>query len=106
MTDVVPTHNSRSLRRGECPCCRREVALTFHHLIPRKMHRRPRFRKHYDRDTLNRGIFLCRRCHSGIHKRYDELTLARDFSTPDALLADPDLQRHFAWVARQKERSG
>lgn len=49
------------------------------------------------------GLFLCRRCHSGIHKRYDELTLAREFNTPEALLADPDLKRHFAWVSRQRE---
>jgi 5-methylcytosine-specific restriction endonuclease McrA len=106
MSELAPVQNSRALRRGQCPCCGREVALTFHHLIPRKVHRRPRFRKNFDRELLNRGMFLCRRCHNGIHKRYDEMTLARDFSTPEALLTDPDLQRHFNWVAKQRERSG
>jgi len=103
MEALTPAPNRRTLRRGQCPCCGREVPLTFHHLIPRKVHRRPRFRKHYDRETLNMGLFLCRRCHSGIHKRYDELTLAREFNTPEALLADPDLKRHFEWVSRQRE---
>ena len=102
MTDVVPTHNSRSLRRGQCPCCRREVALTFHHLIPRKMHRRPFFKKNYSRQQLSQGIYVCRLCHDGIHERFDELTLARRFADPAVLLQESSLQRHFKWVARQR----
>jgi Na+-translocating ferredoxin:NAD+ oxidoreductase RnfC subunit len=100
---IAATSNSRQRRSGSCPCCGRTVALTFHHLIPRKLHRRTRFRKRFDRDTLNRGIFICRRCHSGIHASYDEMTLASYFSTPNALLRDPTLRRHFAWVSRQRE---
>ncbi len=68
------------------------------------MHRRPRFRKAYDRDTLQLGLFVCRACHSGIHDTYDEITLATRFNTPAALLADPTLRRHFRWVARQRRR--
>jgi len=101
--DIEVTSNSRQRRSGVCPCCRRAVMLTFHHLIPRKVHRRARFRKKFDRDTLNGGIFICRRCHSGIHASYDEMTLANKFSTPDALLRDPTLRRHFDWVSRQRE---
>lgn len=85
-----------------CATCGRRTPLTFHHLIPRKLHRRTRFRRHYTREDLNRGIHVCRPCHSGIHRRYDEMTLARDFSTLERLLVDEDLRRHFAWVARQK----
>lgn len=85
-----------------CPLCKREVPLTFHHLIPRKVHRRNHFKKHYDKETLNQGIYICRPCHSGIHKYYDEMQLAKDFNTLDALQQDPDLQKHFSWVAKQK----
>lgn len=85
-----------------CATCGRKTPLTFHHLIPRKLHRRTRFRRHCSREELNRGIHVCRACHSGIHRRYDEMTLAREFSTLQRLLDDPDLSRHFAWVARQK----
>jgi hypothetical protein len=104
-TPIASTLRSRRAAAGICPCCGREVALTFHHLIPRKLHRRPRFRKHYQRGTLNRGIYICRRCHRGIHARYDELKLATHFADLAAILDDPDLQRHFAWVSRQRETS-
>ena len=102
----TPGEQPRATRRqpagDRCATCGRRTPLTFHHLIPRKLHRRTRFRRHYTREDLNRGIHVCRPCHSGIHRRYDEMTLARDFSTLERLLADEDLCRHFAWVARQK----
>ena len=47
---------------------------------------------------------MCRRCHSGIHKRHDEMTLGKHYATLERLLADPDLKQHFEWVAKQRER--
>lgn len=90
-------------RPERCPLCRRRVALTYHHLIPRKLHRRPRFRKRFSRAELHEGVFVCRACHDGIHDRYDEMELARRFPTLASLAADPELGRHFAWVARQRK---
>jgi len=87
-----------------CPLCGRNTPLTFHHLIPKKMHRRTYFRKNYDKTTLNQGIYICRMCHSGIHKLYDEMTLAKRFNSFALLAADPALQKHCQWVARQKRR--
>lgn len=89
-------------KSGQCPLCQRECALTFHHLIPRKMHRRTYFRKHYSREQLNQGIAICRACHNGIHKTYDEMQLAKHFHNLASLQQDPTLARHFQWVARQK----
>ncbi|GGY37294.1 hypothetical protein GCM10011297_08000 [Bacterioplanes sanyensis] len=91
-----PTHQ-------HCQLCQRQVDLTFHHLIPRKMHRRTYFRKHFSREERNLGIWICRRCHSGIHRLYDEMTLAKQLCTLPALLNDPAVQKHIAWVAKQKE---
>ena len=79
--------------------------LTFHHLIPKKLHRRTRFKKHFSREELNRGINICRQCHSGIHSRYDEMELFQHFSEPAALLEDPELKKFFEWVSRQRIRS-
>ena len=93
---------SRSLRHGPCPACHRHTGLSFHHLIPRKMHRRNYFKKHFSREQLSLGIYLCRQCHDGIHDRFDEITLAKRFSDPDILLAEPELQTHFAWVGKQR----
>ncbi|KAB7624077.1 HNH endonuclease [Alkalilimnicola sp. S0819] len=89
---------------NHCALCGRREPLTLHHLIPRKVHRRARFAKRYRREELNQGVLVCRRCHDGIHRRYDEMTLATRLNTLEALRADPDLARHFAWVAKQKRR--
>ncbi|MEZ5536494.1 MAG: hypothetical protein R3F02_12810 [Thiolinea sp.] len=89
-------------KHGTCPLCQRECPLTFHHLIPRKLHRRTHFRKHYSKEQLHQGINICRQCHNGIHRRYDEMQLAKILSTLEALQSDETLSRYFAWVARQK----
>ncbi len=86
-----------------CATCHRVVPLTFHHLIPRKVHRRAHFRKHYDRAELNRGVYVCRRCHKGIHRSYDEMALAQRFCSLESLLSDDALANHFRWVAKQRE---
>jgi 5-methylcytosine-specific restriction endonuclease McrA len=92
----------RRTTRAACPCCGRVLPLTFHHLIPKKLHRRARFRKLFSREQLNNGMQVCRQCHDGIHHRYDEMTLYREFSDPQALLLDPELNKFFIWVGRQK----
>ncbi len=89
-------------KQGCCELCNRDTALTFHHLIPRKMHRRPRFRKDFSREQLNAGVELCRACHTGLHRLFDEMTLAKRLNTLKALKADEAVQRHVSWVARQK----
>lgn len=87
-----------------CDLCGREAPLTFHHLIPRKVHRRARFRRRYDRDTLrSEGLMICRPCHDGIHDLIpDEQQLALEYNTREKLLAHPGIARHVAWVRKQK----
>ncbi|MEO0436704.1 MAG: hypothetical protein AAF098_07335 [Pseudomonadota bacterium] len=85
-----------------CATCGRATRLTFHHLIPKKMHRRQYFRKHFSKEKLNLGVRVCRPCHTGIHKAFDEMTLAKNYNTLEKLLAEESLARHFAWVRKQK----
>jgi len=82
--------------------CERITTLTFHHLVPKKMHRRKRFKKRFTRQELNQGIDICPRCHKGLHKLYDEQTLAERLYTIQLLQADEAVARHCAWVAKQK----
>lgn len=89
-------------KNGVCCCCARETALTFHHLIPRKMHRRTHFKKHYSKEQLQSGIMVCRVCHSGIHKRFDEMRLAKELYSLAELKRNDELSRFFDWVAKQK----
>ncbi|MEJ2309562.1 MAG: hypothetical protein P8Z31_11665 [Gammaproteobacteria bacterium] len=101
---MAKLHNRKEDRKfGTCQLCRRTTRLTFHHLIPKKLHRRRRFRKDYSREELNRGIDICRQCHNGLHDLYDEMTLARQLSTLDALLHDEAVMRHVRWASRQKK---
>ena len=92
----------RGARAGDCPLCRRTTALTFHHLIPKKMHRRRFFQKTYNRQQLAAGIYICRQCHNGIHTLFDEMTLAKHFNSLERLLLDEPLLKHCRWVARQR----
>ena len=86
-----------------CALCGRHVHLTFHHLIPRKVHRRARFRKHYTKQELNRGIWICRQCHRGLHKLFDEMQLANSLNTLELLKQNSALENHVQWVAKQRE---
>lgn len=92
-----------SKKEGICQLCDRTTQLTFHHLIPKKVHRRPRFKKQYSKIDLEQGIDICHLCHRGIHRLYDEMTLAQQLNSLDKLMADPGLQTHVAWVSKQKK---
>ncbi len=102
MTQFDVTPSSRRGKNGRCPLCRRRLPLTFHHLIPKKLHRRPRYRRRFQRIELARGIYICRECHDGIHAAYSEAELAKRFFTPESIATDPRLSRHFTWLSRQR----
>ena len=87
---------------GVCCLCERETDLTFHHLIPRMVHSRKHFKKHFTKEELNTGIDICQQCHSIIHDSYTEMELAKKYYTLDALITDPFLANQFAWVSKQK----
>jgi len=76
--------------------------LTAHHLIPRKLHRRKHFKKNFEKAELQNTISICRECHSGLHKLYDEMQLGKTLNTIDKLLRDPQVKKHIEWVARQR----
>ena len=94
--------DSVSSRSKLCELCGREAHLTFHHLIPRKVHRRQRFKKQYTKAQLAEGIYICQLCHRGIHRFYDEMTLALRFNAKDKLLEDESVNKHVNWVRKQK----
>lgn len=86
-----------------CELCGRDKPLTFHHLIPRSMHRKTRFQKRYDKEFMRTaGLMICHLCHNGIHDLISERELAEQFPTKEALLAHPPLVKHLGWVRKQK----
>ena len=86
----------------QCQLCQRECMLTFHHLIPRKVHRRTYFKKRYAKAELQQGVLLCRLCHKGIHTLYDEMTLAKQLNSLALLKTDDKIKQHVAWVRKQR----
>jgi len=87
---------------GTCECCGRDSDLTFHHLIPRFLHKKKWFKKNYTRDQMNQGIDVCSDCHKGIHSIYDEQILGKQFNTKEKILTDKALKKHFVWVSKQR----
>ena len=103
-TEASTTPPRSSRRPDSCELCGRAKPLTFHHLIPRKNHRRPRFRRRYSNHEMrHRGLYLCGPCHRGIHDLIpDESELGERYTTRELLLAHEGIARHVAWVAKQK----
>ena len=40
-------------------------------------------------------------CHKEIHARFTEAELARQFNTPEAIRADPRMERFLTWIAKR-----
>lgn len=85
-----------------CELCERATALTRHHLIPKTRHRNRRNKRHFSREEVKtRILWVCRPCHSHIHKCLTEKALEREFNTREALLAHPPIQRFIQWIRRK-----
>lgn len=87
-----------------CELCGRAKPLSFHHLIPRAVHSKTRYKKRYTKEEMRtRGLMLCRLCHNGVHNLIpDEKDLASLYNTRESLLAHPAIAKHVAWARKQK----
>jgi hypothetical protein len=77
---------------------------SFHHLIPRTLHSNRWFKARYTREELQRGIDVCRGCHSMIHELLSAKQLGREFQTAEKLQAHPKLAKYIAWKRRRIDR--
>jgi hypothetical protein len=90
---------------GSCELCGRPgQSLTFHHLIPRRCHRKKRFRARFALvEMRSRGLSICRLCHNGVHDLVpDELELGWTYNTRDLLLGHAGVRKHVNWVRKVK----
>lgn len=96
--------HSERIRYGSCELCGHEKSLSFHHLIPRKVHRRKYFQKRYDKYFMHTyGINVCKHCHSHIHKYISEMDLAKYYNTLEKLNAHPELKKYVNWAKSRKK---
>ena len=85
-----------------CALCGTRHRITFHHLIPKSCHRNKWFRKNFAKtDMKERGIWVCRRCHSFIHKQFSEKQLGRELNTLERLLSNDKMEAFIQWARKQ-----
>jgi hypothetical protein len=84
-----------------CEICGRDwIDLTFHHLIPRFVHAKAVKRGWHTEDELQSGAWLCRACHSFVHRVANHEELAREYYTVEKLLEREDVRKFAGWVGR------
>ncbi|KAG6550426.1 hypothetical protein Mapa_008389 [Marchantia paleacea] len=87
---------------GHCAMCLRYMPLTFHHLCPRMLHKGMLKKGMYTKQNINDGIYICRPCHSAIHKLFDHETMALKVNTLGKILEDERVQRWVRFAEKQR----
>lgn len=94
-------------RSADCELCGRDwIPLTYHHLIPRSMHAKAVKRGWHQEWELANVAWLCRACHSFVHRVASNEELAREWYTVESLEEREDVRRFVGWVGsvRWKKR--
>ncbi|KAH8697099.1 hypothetical protein BGW36DRAFT_427072 [Talaromyces proteolyticus] len=90
-----------STRVDACEICERDwIPLSYHHLIPREVHAKVLKRGWHEEWMLNSVAWLCRACHSFVHRMASNEELAREYYTVDRILERDDVQDWAKWVGR------
>ncbi|KAH8422805.1 uncharacterized protein LDX57_000560 [Aspergillus melleus] len=88
-------------RTDACEICERDwIPLSYHHLIPRGVHDKVRKKGWHEEWMLNSVAWLCRACHSFVHRMASNEELAREWFTVDRILEREDVQDWARWVSR------
>ncbi|CAD6455786.1 66129792-84d8-4b93-851e-aa57c8a5649d [Sclerotinia trifoliorum] len=89
-----------------CELCNRDwIPLTYHHLIPKFVHTKVLKRGWHTQEELNNVAWLCRACHSFVHRVAGHEELAREFYTVELLGEREDVARFVEWVGRVRWKS-
>lgn len=97
----VPPPKWISTRATACEICDRDwVPMTYHHLIPREIHAKVLKRGWHEEHMLNSVAWLCRACHTFVHKMAPNEELAREWFTVEKICSRDDVQKWARWVGR------
>lgn len=92
-------------RQKTCDFCERERPLTFHHLVPKKVHKKSILLKKFTKEDMQTmGLMLCSDCHKTIHRHIDHIDLGKFYHTKEALLGHPEIGKFVKWVAKQDKK--
>jgi hypothetical protein len=88
-------------RASACEICDRHwIPLTYHHLIPKQVHDKAIKRHWHNEWDLGSVAWLCRACHSFVHKIASNEVLAKELYTVDLLMDRDDVKAWAKWVGR------
>ncbi|KAK2057993.1 YisB protein [Colletotrichum caudatum] len=95
-----PPRSTRDQADG-CELCGRDwIGLTYHHLVPRMVHAKAVKRGWRREDELGSVAWLCRLCHSFVHRFAGHEDLARHYHTVELLLAQDEVARFAQYASR------
>ena len=98
-----PMTYDASQRSSYCEICHRDwIPLTYHHLIPRQVHAKAVKRGWHEEWQLEKVAWLCRQCHSLVHRIATNEELARDWSSIELLMQRDDVQSFAKWLGRAR----
>lgn len=101
ITTPPPAPSTTRGKISECEMCERDwVPLTYHHLIPRFVHAKAVKRGWHREEDLQNVAWLCRACHSFVHRFAGHEELAREYFTVDRLLEQEEVRSFAMWVSR------
>ncbi|KAL8926515.1 MAG: hypothetical protein Q9208_002842 [Pyrenodesmia sp. 3 TL-2023] len=90
-----------STRTSACEICERDwIPLSYHHLIPKQIHAKAIKRGWHEEWRLNSVAWLCRACHSFVHRIASNEELAKDYWTVERLMGREDVVAWAKWVGR------
>jgi len=89
--------------KDRCELCGLECDLTKHHLVP-KLKAKNKYKEIRDDDS--NILMVCRSCHDQIHSLWNESQLRDLYSTREALLSSPEMQKFIAWKRKHPDFKG
>lgn len=98
---TIPPPKWVATKTSACEICERDwVPMTYHHLIPRQIHSKVLKRGWHEEQQLGSVAWLCRACHSFVHRMASNEELAREWYTVDRICEREDVQKWAQWVRR------
>ena len=100
-TSIAPPPVWSTTRADGCEICERSwIPLTYHHFVPKQIHAKALKRGWHEEWTLDSVAWLCRACHSFVHKIAGNEELAKDLWSVELLMQREEIQAWAKWVGK------
>lgn len=98
---ITPPPKWIETKATACEICERDwVPLTYHHLIPKAVHAKVLKRGWHEERQLNSVAWLCRACHSFVHRMASNEELAKNYYTVEMICEKEEVQKFAMWVGK------